>query len=472
MADKDKEKYVVVQPTERGKKTLEALTGKYEAPDDQVRDGDLANFLKLRAAADREIQKPTTESEPCKKLKKALKTLPDHVEIYDFYFDPKAERKPEGSGYFIVDLSKDKEGKETKDYGGKWLCTFERSDSTHSYINMRNLTVFDPKLAANPITVKQCPPKFGVMLDRAQDAIIEHTDPANVKSFDLPRNKPIGYISFDGMECQTDTILFSNSKEIQYALPEAMVAAGYQMVTENNERKVTPKKKEDIEKHIKALYDAGIRDFYLSFNAHGNSHETTFSWDEKGEKKETTINSNEMRDLLEKYDDCTFAIQTISCRGGGMIRAMEIFDDKKDAPKNRVALFTMTKQDSENFDDVCYYQRQMLMQLKAMQDKSKGAPKTYGEAHLCADKNSKSTRITTFNQGVQYQDVNPEAWLSQPGAPCKRTSMLTPKNKSDPLLKSLELFHAGYSPTANPHTDHCLSHIPWKKGNSISTPEI
>lgn len=284
-------------------------------------------------------------------------------------------------------------------------------------------------------------------LDDARENIYsERNDLAEVKKFDLPKDKPIGYLCFNGFgkKDSEDPNYFKTEIDRGKVLPELLTRCGYDMVCADDVQKKTPVKKlgensaQYIEQEVEKLYQKGVRNFYLNFLAHGLSDATWVEFESNGKKVSEPISGQDFRKILTKYQDCTFAIHTVACRGGGLIGMMREFEDNPEAQPGRVTVFTEAK---EGFDGGAnLYGSRLISVLAAMADHVEGAPKTYGEAHYRADI---KTRHALYSN-------DPEFWKSMPGEKSKRTakndSLKLDSNASPSLAAAVTQYLGGYSP--------------------------
>lgn len=290
-----------------------------------------------------------------------------------------------------------------------------------------------------------------------RDTKSQKNDPAGVKAFDLTKKRPIGYLCFNGFD-ESDRSTRTQYFEYSNALPELLKNCGYDMVCLDNKNRIeelkahlapgavaglaanptlgglaafaanhveTPAKL--VERRIDALYKQGVRDFYLNFLTHGDRKKGLMGVDG------IWLNGEEMKKMLLKYKDCTFAIDATGCEGGGLIGMMRDFKDVPDAPEGRIGVFVHTKEDRSILSHD--YQTLLIKGLMDMADGKEGAPKTYGEAHHRADRETKRTT------NGQY---DPEFWKSRPGKKSRRTAKNDPT--PNPLAEIARQYFTGHTP--------------------------
>jgi hypothetical protein len=307
-----------------------------------------------------------------------------------------------------------------------------------------------------------------VLNEARRNAESQKNDPAGAKGFDLPKGRPIGYLCFNGFD-EGDKKEREQYYEYSHALPELLKSCGYDMVCLDNKKRIeqlqgslpnaitglvanptlsgltafaaTPQETNAklVERQVGALYQQGVRDFYLNFLTHGDRKAGM-----KGADGEW-LNGEDIKQILLKYKDCTFAIDATGCEGGGLIGMMRDFKDDPKAPEGRVGVFVHTKEELSIYS--YEYQAFLIKQLKDMADGVKGAPKTYGEAHHRADIETKRTTSGRYD---------PEFWKSMPG----RKSLRTAKNepRPDPLEDAARQYFAGHTPSPeNLEPQHSLA---------------
>ncbi len=273
-------------------------------------------------------------------------------------------------------------------------------------------------------------------LDEARSrATSQKNDPASQKKFDLTKERPIGYLCFNGFD-ESDKTSRTQYYEYSRALPELLKRCGYDMVCADDKNRIselqalpspravaslvanpgldgiaafaaTPFENNDqlVEKQIAALHRQGVRDFYLNFLTHGDAKKGLLGYDD------AWLKTDDLKKILLKYSDCRFAIDATGCEGGGLIAMMRDFKDAPDAPEGRVAVFVHTK---EEFSTLSHeYQSLLVKMLSDMADGGKDAPKTYGEAHYRTDLERR--RLSNGRH-------DPEFWKSMPGQPSLRTA--------------------------------------------------
>ncbi len=246
------------------------------------------------------------------------------------------------------------------------------------------------------------------ILDEARhNAISQKNDPAGVKAFDLTKQRPIGYLCFNGFD-EDDKTSRTQYYDYSNALPELLTRCGYDMVCLDNKKRITEleglptpnavaglianpsirgfagfvatpyeNNAKLIERQVDALYQQGVRDFYLNFLTHGDKKDGMKAYDGAWLKGE------DLKKILLKYSNCNFAIDATGCEGGGLIGMMRDFKDAPDAPEGRIGVFVHTKEDFSTLSHE--YQSLLVKMLADMADGVKDAPQTYGAAHYRAD---------------------------------------------------------------------------------------
>jgi len=153
---------------------------------------------------------------------------------------------------------------------------------------------------------------------------------------------------------------------------------------------------EDIKKEIRKQYDLGKRFFILDIYNHGSK---------KGLEFEKELNASDMLSIIgdkDQFPDAKYQINTIACFGGGLRDGLLKGLDN-DSLKNRVSAFLQVKPHTPNFagytvvsnenlssSDLQAYSTQYYLHL--MRHLLNG--KSYGEAHVEADRHAKRTIFT------------------------------------------------------------------------------
>lgn len=272
-----------------------------------------------------------------------------------------------------------------------------------------------------------------------QDIANEKADEAKVAKFDLPRDRPIGYLGFNGMASKEEQEKFDHHTHLLHAVPELLKNCGYNIVCASNSQRVIDLKDTPLtvmRAHIKQLHDAGIRDFYLDLDMHGATIGSFPKYD--GLLGTSWIAPSDMRQLVADFGDSNFTINSTSCFGGGLIDMMRNFKDAPGAQPGRVNVFVHTKENQLTYE---YYSFLMVPELQKMARGEPDAAKTYGELHQRLDKAMQKLSSPTGTQ-------NPEYWKSMPGAPSLRTAEATPP-ASGPMREALEKARSDYMPAGD-----------------------
>jgi hypothetical protein len=211
-------------------------------------------------------------------------------------------------------------------------------------------------------------------------------DQADVGGFDLPTNRPIGYIGlYDVMD----------PWEVSYLryFPALMNQQGYNMVA--NGRYVHPVNRDPIailRDQISALRKGiNVRDFYLSLVPHGSPPRDgspsvmIFSTPGGGQYQ---VNAETLHRLLNEFPDCRFTLHINSCFTGGVADRRWVDQFSGDAHgERRIAIFLETNRFTPNiiestmkYNLVPLSERGSLYNRLFLQYVSQG--QGYGQAHL------------------------------------------------------------------------------------------
>jgi len=155
-----------------------------------------------------------------------------------------------------------------------------------------------------------------------------------VEKFDLPKDQPISYFSvlpatYDPIVASTmqGSRVFAHSLERKYSNLKT-----YPTIFSDD-----PKK--DLAERIQDSYAQGCRYFYLDFYQHGSESEI---------KYKTGLKASDVTEIVQKFPDAKFVINTVACYGGGFRDGFSEQFAKDPDLKDRVTLFLQTKPDVPN----------------------------------------------------------------------------------------------------------------------------
>jgi hypothetical protein len=176
------------------------------------------------------------------------------------------------------------------------------------------------------------PNKSGILQNRIQAA---HADYENeiksadlAKKYDLPKDKPIGFISFNSATKQ-DVITSTDAKRDE-KFNQYLTAAGYQVkeAAVKNVNNIN-----DVRQALRQQYQQGIRHFYLTFNFHGS---------EKGFSG-VYFTPQQLLELCNEFPDCKFCLNTNACSGANLREVTLNFFKKFPEAQQRVSVFLQAK---------------------------------------------------------------------------------------------------------------------------------
>ncbi len=183
-------------------------------------------------------------------------------------------------------------------------------------------------------------------LDEAKDSRkSELADQAKIKSFDLTKNEPIGYIGLADANILNDPVLCGIVEDVGF-FPELMNRAGYNFVTNKkgqNVIQVDRAPKQIIESEVESFRKKGVKNVYLKLSAHGNEVGTYFLY-KQGENilRYGILTPRDLGDILDKFQDCKFVIATDACHNGGLSDTLKRYKDPS-GKDGRIHLFTQSK---------------------------------------------------------------------------------------------------------------------------------
>lgn len=271
-----------------------------------------------------------------------------------------------------------------------------------------------------------------VILKRVEEAKADRKreleDAAKVRDFDLPKDRPIGYIALvDGHWSKQDPIIRANVDDINY-FPELMSSLGYQVVSVNDAKNYSEVADDSVQKlienQIKAFQDLGVQDFYISLGSHGCDEGIQF-YSSKTGCGCNFLFPKELTDIFNRYPNCRFIINTLACYGGALSGEIRNYRDHS-AEEGRIIEILLAKPHGTSQEGrlkrvitekgvpkpySMYYQVFLIHNLLE--------GKRYGEAHLEADKASK-----------QLVPADPEMWKSTPNGGIRTSSIFRQKTTS------------------------------------------
>ncbi|MBI2523716.1 hypothetical protein HYW11_00660 [Candidatus Peregrinibacteria bacterium] len=171
----------------------------------------------------------------------------------------------------------------------------------------------------------------------------ECRDAAKMQTFDLPKDRPIGYIGLIDANPFDDPIVASMVDDMRY-WPEFLAACGYKVVADAAARyiPVADNPAAILARMIEEQKKKGIRDFYLNLAGHGNLWGVHFSYKKDGKTYYKVLTSEKLFALFDAHQDCTFTVSTVACQGGGYATAMKRYKDPS-GQEGRVTIFLQTK---------------------------------------------------------------------------------------------------------------------------------
>lgn len=277
----------------------------------------------------------------------------------------------------------------------------------------------------------------GLLLERLKQAEIdresERNDEANIRNFDLPKDRSIGYIGLVDYRWEVDPIIRANYDDTKF-FPQLMNGLGYSFVSGNDgepivvTRPFTPK--QILLEQIRKSRESGIRDFYINIAAHGDETAMLF-YDNVTKCPCNNLFPRDFIEIFNTFSDCTFTINPIPCYGGGLAGALNSYKDIK-GEGERVKVFLRSKLfgtsqegrfNEQNYESDIPTPFSMYYNVFLFNYLLSG--KNYGEAHILADEASK-----------KLVPCDPEVWKSTPNGGV-RTSQI---NLGPKLGKQIDFY--------------------------------
>lgn len=219
----------------------------------------------------------------------------------------------------------------------------------------------DDRLAQAVVQIKHTAGKIDfdpqLAYDRTQEALkvrsgdeeSEDARPEVIKSYELPKDRPIGYI---GIVDSSDDIIVRGTRPDTMHFAGRMNEAGYTVVTpegydaiEHIEGSESPK--DAITRRLDALKAAGVTDVFLEPSGHGLNEEGTDNNGKEypdgvyfevgtggkyGHGHYQVLTDADLHDILRSYPEMNFTIKTPACSGGGLAEMMD--SGKYEEPDN------------------------------------------------------------------------------------------------------------------------------------------
>ncbi len=276
--------------------------------------------------------------------------------------------------------------------GVEGSITLRRADDPSTQINVELQNMFTNIEAGMPAIKAEVEQAM-----RRAEAIraSERADAARIRTFELPRDRPIGYIGlYDRNENMT--------KNTMTDMPRMLASRGHTFVTSGDV--ATPVNRAPLammEERVTELYRSGVHDFYISLGVHGSMTGMAF----RDGSERYPLTPEQIGTLVDAHPDCRFTFDVIACHTGGLDApnlGTNLYTELSSAHAGRVTVFVHTKQIVNNIatgirnggrdwsDATSFYTFFLLHYLD--QKKPDGSPLyTYGEAHLLADEAIKRT---------------------------------------------------------------------------------
>ena len=173
---------------------------------------------------------------------------------------------------------------------------------------------------------------------------VEQKDPANVAAFDLPKDKPIGYIGLISANWKEDPVSAGMADDVRF-MPEVMSSLGYQMVTLGENMECIAASREPtrfIEKMIEAYKERGVNHIFIHPGTHGARDSFIFQ-DNESRPGDPTKRLRGLSDTYKKHPDIKCFLYSPSCCGGGTGKDIKDYHEPENAENGQVTSFLQSK---------------------------------------------------------------------------------------------------------------------------------
>ncbi|OGY69793.1 MAG: hypothetical protein A3B94_02780 [Candidatus Jacksonbacteria bacterium RIFCSPHIGHO2_02_FULL_43_10] len=235
----------------------------------------------------------------------------------------------------------------------------------------------------------------------------EQTAPT-LQKFDLPKDKPIGFLSIIPSESELKSdLITSGVVEQSKHMPLLLKQRGYDIkIPQGQENGLIDSGANavaTISNSVEALHATGTRDFYLDLVGHGDKTGIYFGASDSAPHVDT---ENLLR-LVQQYPDSRFYISTVACDGGGIREQLMPLLNTPDV-HDRIDVFLQAKPSEINQEGRIqdgtatpepYSSYYNMLLMKHLNEKlPDGGYRTFGDAVYQTDK-----------EGQKYISVNPES---------------------------------------------------------------
>ena len=241
-------------------------------------------------------------------------------------------------------------------------------------------------------------------------AVDEVKDPSNIRKYDLPKGKPIGYLGLMDANPTNDVITAGMVGDVT-SFPRLMNSLGYNFVRTGDSDAIKPGA--DIElvlrDRLMTLRKNGVKDVFINLVAHGSPRGVMFTYGLLGGgKANAPVRPEALKKLFDEFSEMNFTVTTDACFAGGLGGLMKSYQDPT-GQKGRVHAFLQSKERIYNTEGrmkgtggvdgapEVFSTAYTIFLTKFLKE---GKP--FGEAHWLADQETK-----------KHVAVDPQAWASE-----------------------------------------------------------
>lgn len=236
-----------------------------------------------------------------------------------------------------------------------------------------------------------------------QNRSSEEADAADIRNFDIPRDRPIGTFQINSAATADDALTRSGPDSFQ-TFTELLAARGHTMVRPSRGLSISVDRApvDIVRSTLREFAGRGIRDVYLNINAHG-SDAFYFPARVKPDGSADSSAGNyrlthaDLMRVFREFPDMRVTINSVACYGAWQNVDGSALRDQSGAPEGRVTVFTQTTPETFNVNTNAY--DTALFRYLSERTTDGSYRYTYGQAHLLADRDVQAA--TGFNPRVR-----------------------------------------------------------------------
>lgn len=273
----------------------------------------------------------------------------------------------------------------------------------HASVVVEDLFTFE--LDSSGRSALRLAPNWTQVVDRCRGEVTqiqqsEARDAADMRSFDLPRERPLGTVQLLSQNTDDHALRPGGPADYRH-FTELLARRGHTVVP--LQRGLSIPVQQDPSQIVRdALYEftgRGIRDVFLNLHTHGKDG---FYFPRGADLPPYRLTHTDLMAVFREFPDVQVTINSVACYGGWKDTDGAALQDAPGAPEGRVTVITQTTPEAYNTSSGNY--DTALNHYLALTN-ADGTPKhTFGQAHLLADRDTQS-----------FMGFNPRVRRSSPG---------------------------------------------------------